>query len=793
MLLTVVLCLLLIEGNVLKPCDESLATQLEEGYLKVKPFRYMQQQQQQQPASSAPPQPSDKPQSEGSVDSPPDILEDMSKQTASKPETVEGTNTSNQTLQTHRLFGAYMNSVVTYQDATVAWMLTDDLVSRMSSTVYGRFGGGAHLGGIKYIRGYTDLSKSKDAEKKADTSVELDTKDNKNGNAEKARKRKSAPASTSSLDLTRVITGDRDGPTRDVSSDDFKDLVGSEDPMQREEEIRRRDEQEIQDDYRNDGGEEQDREIEHLLLVTHGIGQRLGLRIESVNFIHDVNVLRKTLKSVYGSSADLQALNQEIDKLPKNCKIQVLPVCWRHLLDFPKQGLRQNRKEHDLGDADDFGQDEEYPSLNDITIEGVPQVRSLITDLALDILLYQSAYREHISGIVLRECNRVYNLFVQRNPNFKGKVSLVGHSLGSAIFFDILCRQKGADDNKKQPSDPARFYHNRPGVSHRSKEGKDLRLDFNVEDFFCLGSPIGLFQMLKGRTIAARSLPDFISTASSDDLDGLDDPFLGMPAQTLPKKTSRVTHLPYTVSSPKCSQLFNVFHPSDPIAYRLEPLISPAMSSLKPQPLPYTKKGIFGAPGLTDIGNRVSRGMTGLWSSFSSGIASSILNRSLGLTNEESNAQASLQPASSAITDPGPPEAPLSMGAGTNIAGGGVVSQQQQQQIQQTLKIHEVNDKKRRLANDTLTAEGAGKHPPTLIDAEIETLYAGFQKRRKSQQSDGGRDLGESPEWYEAEERGKRLRKEEAKVRALNSNGRVDFSIQESVFFSLCDSLSLFL
>lgn len=43
---------------------------------------------------------------------------------------------------------------------------------------------------------------------------------------------------------------------------------------------------------------------------------------ESVNFIHDVNVLRKTLKSVYGGSADLQALNSEIDKLPQNCRLQ---------------------------------------------------------------------------------------------------------------------------------------------------------------------------------------------------------------------------------------------------------------------------------------------------------------------------------------------------------------------------------------------------------------------------------------------------------------------------------------
>lgn len=112
-----------------------------------------------------------------------------------------------------------------------------------------------------------------------------------------------------------------------------------------------------------------------------------------------------------------------MDRLPKNCRIQVLPICWRHLLDFPRKAVRKNQREQDLGDT--YGNEEDYPSLEDITIEGVPFVRSLITDLALDILLYQSAYREHISSIVLAESNRVYNLFRQRNPDFNGKVSLV--------------------------------------------------------------------------------------------------------------------------------------------------------------------------------------------------------------------------------------------------------------------------------------------------------------------------------------------------------------------------------
>jgi hypothetical protein len=129
----------------------------------------------------------------------------------------------------------------------------------------------------------------------------------------------------------------------------------------------------------------------------------------------------------------------------------------------------------------------------------VPFVRSLITDLALDILLYQSGYREHISGIVLTECNRIYKLFLERNPNFDGKVSLIGHSLGSAIIFDILCRQK-EDVEVHASQHHKKFYHNRPGVQvANKKDGKTLKFNFKVDDFYALGSPIGLFQMLKGR------------------------------------------------------------------------------------------------------------------------------------------------------------------------------------------------------------------------------------------------------------------------------------------------------
>jgi len=726
------------EGSSLRPCDENLAIQLEEGYLKVKPWRNKPQQ--------ASPQPKSRPVSMNAGDS--SKAAEKAKEEASIPSKFE--------LQTQRLFGSYMNNVVTYQDATVAWLLTDDLLSRMSSTIYQRFAAGGHLAGTKVVRGFSEANKAKDVRKDSDPEIKK-----AEITADKSRRR-SVP-----LKLEGDALKDPENSEGESTTQQEPRLLAlerqlssfSEDPAKQEEERRQADEDEIKDDYKDEDGQEQAREIEHLILVTHGIGQRLGLRLEAINFIHDVNVLRKTLKSVYQNSPDLQALNLEVEKLPKNCRIQVLPVVWRHLLDFPKQSFKENRKEQDLTDADTYGDDDEYPSLENITVEGVPAIRNLITDLALDILLYQSAYREHIAGIVQRESNRVYDLFMQRNPTFSGKVSMIGHSLGSAILFDILCRQK---DPTPTPTGSYRHRQfSQRGNSSQPQQLPDLGLKFDVEDFFCLGSPLGLYQMLKGRRIAARRSMSGMPLPSPPNPDAMDDPFLGAPS-TQSSDAARARDgdiLSITVSSPKCQQLYNIFHPADPIAYRIEPLISRVMASMKAQPLPYTKRGIFGVQGqgFTNIGARMGQSVSGLWSNFTSGMASSLLNRSLGLTGEGGLSSTTPMNAPQIQRKPTP-----SAGVGTNVSADGATSEQEQN----------------------------AEHPPTLIDSELETLYAGFEKRRKSHQSDESRDLGESAAWMEAEDRSKRLRREEAKVRALNSNGRVDFSVQEYV--SCVQSLASF-
>jgi hypothetical protein len=110
-----------------KACDESLAAQLEQGYLKIKPFRY--------PAAPPKTRPSTKPVDEqnslaksgafgrggsGSGDSTP-----RGSVEGQRPQILMGSDEEIQ--KTYRLFGTYMNSIVTYQDSTIACTLNSRL------------------------------------------------------------------------------------------------------------------------------------------------------------------------------------------------------------------------------------------------------------------------------------------------------------------------------------------------------------------------------------------------------------------------------------------------------------------------------------------------------------------------------------------------------------------------------------------------------------------------------------------------------------------------------------------
>lgn len=313
------------DGSGLKPCEENLATQLEEGYLKVRPWRGVTAQ-----AKPSDPAAVDGPNRDDKKSDPRSKTNPSTASESTKPDSSGGGNpsTSGPDPQQYRLFGAYMNRIVVYQDASTAWVNNDDFMSRVSTTVYQKLGG---VPGTKVVRGLMEPRRPKETDSKGserklpDKTPTPNTINSESQATNGEKKTEPSPMQVPIMEVPPESDSTEKRP-RTTLERQMSSLAGEpQNPADLEEQARRQEEQEMED-LREVDSEDREREIDHLILVTHGIGQRLGLRLESINFIHDVNVLRKTLKSVYKASPDLQALNSALPDNTSNCRVQVLPV-----------------------------------------------------------------------------------------------------------------------------------------------------------------------------------------------------------------------------------------------------------------------------------------------------------------------------------------------------------------------------------------------------------------------------------------------------------------------------------
>ncbi|SCV02750.1 LAMI_0H02652g1_1 [Lachancea mirantina] len=295
-------------------------------------------------------------------------------------------------------------------------------------------------------------------------------------------------------------------------------LVGSSKRPRTERDADKAMEKEIETDY--NGGEStkrnstsNHRDVDHLVFCVHGIGQNLGKKYQYVNFAHTVNLLRQNMKKAYENSDKLKELNKANgqEDWSANCRAQVIPITWRHRIGFKTD------------DYDINTEDVTLPTLNDITPDGVKSLRKVLGDVVLDVLLYgERQYKHRILTAVTSQLNHLYNLYCSRNPGFNGKVHIVGHSLGSLILFDILANQK------------------------------QYALDFDVHNFFTIGSPVGVFKLIQKSRLRG----------------------------SLDESSAKY-------QSPKCQNFYNVFHVCDPIAYRVEPLVDRSLASIQPAYMPH--------------------------------------------------------------------------------------------------------------------------------------------------------------------------------------------------------------
>lgn len=78
-------------------------------------------------------------------------------------------------------------------------------------------------------------------------------------------------------------------------------------------------------------------------------------------------------------------------------------------------------------------------NIKKITLPSIGRFRHFTNETLLDILFYNSpTYCQRIVEKVGLEINRLYALFMSRNPDFRGGVSVAGHSLGETFKFPHL-------------------------------------------------------------------------------------------------------------------------------------------------------------------------------------------------------------------------------------------------------------------------------------------------------------------------------------------------------------------
>nr|XP_057926893.1 phospholipase DDHD2 isoform X4 [Doryrhamphus excisus] len=383
--------------------------------------------------------------------------------------------------------------------------------------------------------------------------------------------------------------------------------------------------------------------VDHLVFMVHGIGPACDLRFRSI--IQCVTDFRNASLSLLASHYKNAQLEGKVGR------VEFLPVNWHSALH---------------GDA--TGVDED---IHRITLPSISRLRHFTNDTLLDLFFYNSpTYCQTIVDTVASEINRLHTLFKQRHPAFKGEMSVVGHSLGSLILFDMLTNQRTGSESsrgKVLSEDPCHPKHDtleqaltRLGLQQylptlqaenldleslalcQENDVKDLGIPLGPrkkilkyvrrkcfsEDYKATRQPKGLQDPPQGsatsedngnsspgseaqkaqlhRTQSVTSSVDYeyfnmgIGQTSEGIAKGqvsINYPQLAFHPQTFFAFGSPIgmfltvrglKRIDPNYSFPTCKSFYNIYHPYDPVAYRIEPMIISDVD-LEPMLIPHHK------------------------------------------------------------------------------------------------------------------------------------------------------------------------------------------------------------
>ncbi|XP_062399009.1 phospholipase DDHD2-like isoform X1 [Sardina pilchardus] len=299
--------------------------------------------------------------------------------------------------------------------------------------------------------------------------------------------------------------------------------------------------------------------IDHLVFMVHGIGPACDFRFRTI--ISCASSFRHAARELVETHCRAARAEGRVGR------VEFLPVDWHTPLHDNATGVDK--------------------VIQRISLPSIERLRNFANETLLDLFFYSSpTYCQIILDTVAMELNRLHGLFCSRHPDFQGQVSLVGHSLGSLILFDLLTNQVIGSGHPHSPEDfgrgaaailapspqssslsatvssvssdgnqPSKFHRMRLISSSVDNDSFDIgvgqvsirypQLSFNPYMLFALGSPIGMFLTVRG-----------------------------------------LRHIDPDYSLPTCKGFYNIYHPLDPVAYRIEPLIEPN-TSMPPVLIPH--------------------------------------------------------------------------------------------------------------------------------------------------------------------------------------------------------------
>ncbi|KAJ2488509.1 hypothetical protein IWW37_004739 [Coemansia sp. RSA 2050] len=161
------------------------------------------------------------------------------------------------------------------------------------------------------------------------------------------------------------------------------------------------------------------------------------------------------------------------------------------------------------------------------TLPSIPWIRTLDNEVIGDILYYFSTYHgNEMLSLVISKLNSAYAGFLAEHPGFTGPVSIIAHSLGGLVCYEILYYMRLVEESRARGIGFGELVNPRERERYRGLP----ELLFTPNRLFTMGSPLG-------GTLVFRNL------SFSDYL------------------------IPSSVG------YHNIFHPYDPFGYRTEPLV----------------------------------------------------------------------------------------------------------------------------------------------------------------------------------------------------------------------------